>query len=87
MDNIRNVDDYVAQSPLKNINTIKGINPDDDEKSRNIAGKEGNITIGTSAAGRGVDIKLSKISEENGRLHVIIPFLISNQRTLEQAVG
>ena len=40
MDNIRNVDDYVAQNPFKNISTIKGINPDEDENSRNIAGKE-----------------------------------------------
>ena len=87
MDNIRNVDDYVAQSPLKNIKTIKGINPDDDEESRNIAGQEGNITIATSAAGRGVDIKLSKISLNNGGLHVIIPFLMPNQRALEQAAG
>ena len=87
MDNIRNVDEYVLQSPLKNISTIKGINPDEDEKSRNIAGQEGKVTIATSAAGRGVDIKLSKISLKNGGLHVIIPFLMPNQRALEQAAG
>ena len=87
MDNIRNVEEFVQQSPLKNLNTIKGINPDEDELSRNVAGQERNVTIATSAAGRGVDIKLSKISQKNGGLHVIIPFLMPNQRALEQAAG
>ena len=32
MDNIRNVDDFVSQSSFRNINTIKGIKPDEDEK-------------------------------------------------------
>ena len=30
MNNIRNVDDYVTQSPFKNISTIKGINDEDE---------------------------------------------------------
>jgi len=88
MNNIRNVDEYVLQSPFKDkISTIKGIEPEEDENSRNIAGQEGKITIATSAAGRGVDIKLSKNSLKNGGLHVIIPFLMPNQRALEQAAG
>ena len=87
MDNIRNVDDYVSQSPFKDINAIKGIKPNEDEKSRNIAGQERKVTIATSAAGRGVDIKLSKLSLKKGGLHVIIPFLMPNQRALEQAAG
>ena len=45
------------------------------------------ITIATSAAGRGVDIKLSEQAKKNGGLHVIIPFLMPNQRALEQAAG
>ena len=32
MDNIRNVDDFVSQSSFRNINTIKEIKPDEDEK-------------------------------------------------------
>ncbi len=87
MDNIRNVDDFVSQSSFRNINTIKGIKPEEDEKSREEAGKERKITIATSAAGRGVDIKLSKESLRKGGLHVIIPFLMPNQRALEQAAG
>ena len=57
------------------------------ENSRNTAGEVNAITIATSAAGRGVDIKLSEQAEKNGGLHVIIPFLMPNQRALEQAVG
>ena len=88
MNNIRNVDEYVLQSPFKDkISTIKGIEPEEDENSRNIAGQEGKVTIATSAAGRGVDIKLSKKALKNGGLHVIIPFLMPNQRALEQAAG
>ena len=86
MNNILSVEDFVSQSFL-NVNTIKGINPSSDENSRNVAGQAGTITIATSAAGRGVDIKLSKESLNNGGLHVIIPFLMPNQRALEQAAG
>ena len=43
MDNIKNVENYVSQSSFKGINTIKGINPDEDEKSRNEAGKKGKL--------------------------------------------
>lgn len=86
MNNILSVEDFVSQSFLK-VNTIKGINPTSDENSRNVAGQAGTITIATSAAGRGVDIKLSKESLNNGGLHVIIPFLMPNQRALEQAAG
>ena len=85
MDNIRNVDDFVSQSSFKNINTIKEIKPDEDEKYREETGKERKIIIAISAAGRGVDIKLSKESLRNDGL--TIPFLMSNQRVLEQAAG
>ena len=87
MDNIRNVDDFVSQSSFRNINTIKEIKPDEDEKYREETGKERKIIIAISAGGRGVDIKLSRESLRNGGLHVIIPFLIPNQRSLEQAAG
>ena len=87
MDCIKNVDDFVSQTNIQNISKIKGIDPIEDENSRNIAGQEKKVTIATSAAGRGVDIKLSKIALKNGGLHVIIPFLMPNQRALEQAAG
>ena len=86
MNNILSVEDFVSQSFL-NVNTIKGINPINDENSRNVAGQPGTVTIATSAAGRGVDIELTKESLNNGGLHVIIPFLMPNQRALEQAAG
>ena len=54
---------------------------------REETGKERKIIIAISAAGRGVDIKLSKESLRNNGLHVIIPFLMSNQRVLEKAAG
>ena len=87
MNNILSVDDFVSQSYFQNINTIKGIDPINDENSRNVAGEVKAITIATSAAGRGVDIKLSEQAKKNGGLHVIIPFLMPNQRALEQAAG
>jgi len=68
MDNIRNVDDFVSQSSFRNINTIKEIKPDEDEKYREETGKERKIIIAISAAGRGVDIKLSKESLRNDGL-------------------
>ena len=89
MNNILNVDYFISQFYLNNINinTIKGIDPINDEKSRNVAGEVNTVTIATSAAGRGVDIKLSEQAKKNGGLHVIIPFLMPNQRALEQAAG
>ncbi len=54
---------------------------------REETGKERKITIAISAEGRGIDIKLSKESLRNNGLHVIIPFLMSNQRVLEKAAG
>jgi len=87
MNSILSVDDFISQTYFNNIHTIKGIDPINDENSRNTAGEVNAITIATSAAGRGVDIKLSEQAEKNGGLHVIIPFLMPNQRALEQAVG
>ncbi len=43
------------------------------------------VSIATSAAGRGMDIKLSEKVKKTGGLHVIIPILMPNQRALEQA--
>ena len=34
-----------------------------------------------------MDIKLSEDSIKSGGLHVIIPFLMSNKRVLDQAIG
>ena len=47
------------------ISMIQGVSPEDDRNSIQIAGENGHITIATAAAGRGMDIKLDKISLEN----------------------
>ena len=76
---------------LSNLNiessTIQGINGKDDNVSLEKAGESKQITIATSAAGRGMDIKLSKDSIKAGGLHVIIPFQMPNRRVLDQAIG
>ena len=66
---------------------IKGLNPAEDRKSIAIAGKSKQVTIATSAAGRGMDIKLCEESLAAGGLHVIIPMPMPNKRVLEQAIG
>ena len=68
-------------------NIISGINFDMDKKSIEVAGKEGQITLATSAGGRGVDIKLTKSSLYAGGLHVIVPFRMPNERCEIQAFG
>ena len=67
--------------------TIQGKNAEKDNISLEKAGESGQITIATSAAGRGMDIKLSKDSIKAGGLHVIIPFQMPNKRVLDQAIG
>ena len=68
-------------------NTIQGINAENDNESLQKAGETKQITIATSAAGRGMDIKLSKESINSGGLHVIIPCRMPNKRVLDQAIG
>jgi hypothetical protein len=68
-------------------NVISGINFYMDKKSIEVAGKEGQITLATSAGGRGVDIKLTKSSLYAGGLHVIVPFRMPNERCEIQAFG
>jgi len=67
--------------------TIQGINAENDNKALKKAGEFKQITIATSAAGRGMDIKLSEESIKAGGLHVIIPFPMPNKRVLDQAIG
>ena len=69
------------------LGTIQGIIPQNDRETIQIAGKSTQITIATAAAGRGMDIKLDKISLENGGLHVIIPYTMENERVFLQCVG
>ena len=66
---------------------ICGINLKEDNESFKYAGNIGRVTISTSAAGRGMDIKPDKETLNVGGLHVIIPFPMPNKRTEEQAIG
>ena len=88
---IRQVEEFLLLSSQYldegKLSTIQGIVPDDDRKAIQIAGQSGHITIATAAAGRGMDIKLDKISLENGGLHVIIPYSMENERVFWQCVG
>ena len=86
MDSISRVHEFCKAAGLK-ANTIEGTNPQKDRAAIALAGKARQITIATSAAGRGMDIKLCKESIAAGGLHVIIPMLMPNQRALEQAAG
>ena len=66
---------------------ISGVEFGEDKKTIKLAGNEGQITLATSAGGRGVDIKLTQKSIDSGGLHVIIPFLLANERCEIQAFG
>jgi hypothetical protein len=90
LDSPKRVDELVTY--LKNYigvecSTIKGIKAEVDNVALKKAGEFKQITIATSAAGRGMDIKLSKESLKAGGLHVIIPFPMPNKRVLDQAIG
>ena len=50
------------------------------KKTIKLAGNEWQITLATSAGSRGVDIKLTQKSNDSGGLHVIIQFLLANER-------
>jgi preprotein translocase subunit SecA len=52
-----------------------------------LAGQAGVVTISTSMAGRGTDIKLGENVEERGGLHVIIAELNDSQRVDRQLIG
>ena len=86
MDSIQNVHLFCMASGLA-ANTIEGVNPSKDRAAIKVAGNSRQVTIATSAAGRGMDIKLSSDAKKAGGLHVIIPMLMPNQRALEQAAG
>ena len=88
---IRDVAEFLVFTEISlakyNISTIQGVNPEEDRNAIKIAGEYGHITIATAAAGRGMDIKLDKVSLENGGLHVIIPYPMQNERVFWQCVG
>ena len=87
LDSPKHVEEFVSYIGDDICLTIKGINASEDRKAIQKAGESGSITIATSAAGRGMDIKPSKESLKAGGLHVIIPFNMPNRRVLEQAIG
>lgn len=86
-DSIENAKNFINSKYSLNHQEILGINLESEKIAIKNAGNAETITIATSAAGRGVDIKLSAQSLEAGGLHVIIPMAMSNQRSLEQAAG
>lgn len=86
-DSIFNAEKFIELTPFLISQQILGIKPESDRKSIQNAGIAETVTIATSAAGRGVDIKLSPKALKAGGLHVIIPMPVSNQRALEQAAG
>ena len=88
-DNLKNLKQFIQFIKLAGFQfkTIEGMNSHNDKNALENAGKSKQITIATSAAGRGMDIKLSKEALQSGGLHVIIPFAMPNKRVLDQAVG
>ena len=58
---IKQVEDFLKDTKeflnQNKLSTIKGIIPENDRKSIEIAGQNGHITIATAAAGRGMNIK------------------------------
>lgn len=82
-----NIADYFCERFFPSANKITGIDLKQDRKSISEAGKAGQITIATNAAGRGIDIILDEKAKKQGGLHVIVPFMPMNQRILGQAIG
>lgn len=82
-----NIADYFCERFFPKANKITGIDLEGDRKSISEAGKSGQVTIATNAAGRGIDIILDEKAKKQGGLHVIVPFLPMNQRILGQAIG
>jgi hypothetical protein len=85
LDSPKHVEEF--SNYISNCKKIQGLNAKEDKEAIEKAGESSSITIATSAAGRGMDIKPSKESLKNGGLHVIIPFNMPNKRVLEQAIG
>lgn len=82
-----NIADYFCERFFPSANKITGVNLEKDRKSISEAGKAGQITIATNAAGRGIDIILDEKAKKQGGLHVIVTFIPMNQRILGQAIG
>ena len=91
MDSNKNVrifiNNYLKQNKNINYGIIEGFDVNVDKKSLKVSGRRGQVTIATSAGGRGMDIKLEKESIDSGGLHVIIPFKMVNKRVEDQAIG
>ena len=80
------VNEFVS-SRFPNAKKITGVEIEEDREAIKEAGKAGNVTIATNAAGRGIDIILDEKSKKGNGLHVIIPYMPENERILEQAMG
>ena len=81
------IDNYLKAKNNISYGIIEGLDVSVDKKSLKVSGKSRQVTIATSAGGRGIDIKLEKESIYSGGLHVIIPFKMMNKRVEDQAVG
>ena len=86
MDSVKHVNKFIKLYP-GNYGTICGIDLQEDNKSFLYSGNIGRVTISTSAAGRGMNIKPQKETLDIGGLHVILPFCMANNRSEEQAIG
>ena len=82
-DSIYHADHFLeSKQKFQNTQKIIAVDPASDRESIRNAGNLETVTIATSAAGRGVDIKLSQESLTVGGLHVIIPNKNSNRSLL-----
>ena len=70
-----------------NLNLIKIIGEDNEDKKIPSALKPKTVIISTNISGRGTDLKLEEEVLKNGGLHVIITFIPNNSRVEEQNYG
>ena len=89
MDSPKHINEFLSiySNDKRFYTKIDGLNIEEGKNAVEMAGFPGQVTLATSAGGRGTDIKLDKISIDSGGLHVIIPFQMINKRNEDQAIG